>query len=349
MIALLAVCLLAVSVTAQAPRPCQSPKQWEGRVFTVDRSKQFERYGKISYDEYAPRFRIIEEEREGSTEEFYDRLYLHNVGKEYSLNLKTRKCNVTSLTRPFRPFGVPPEAKFTGEATIGAAGVPGESVVIENFDGEFSDGDKFFGDVTYPDCVPVANGVFSKEFGFVMNSFFDINVGIADPMVFVPPPECAGPVTGSFRTVNVLVFSLFLFFCFFHYSKRKEGISNMNRLQFPQLGKEYSLNIRTRQCNVTNLTRPFRPYGVPPFANFSGEASIGATGVPGESVVIEHFTGKFEDGTYFFGDVTYPDCFPVNRGAFNNEMGFVMETFFDINIGIADPSVFIPPSECAGR
>ena len=89
--------------------------------------------------------------------------------REYSLNLKTRKCNVTTLTREFRPFGVPPFANFTGEATVGAAGVPGESVVIENFNGEFRDGTRFFGDVTYPDCIPVANGFFSKESGFVMN------------------------------------------------------------------------------------------------------------------------------------------------------------------------------------
>jgi hypothetical protein len=97
-------------------------------------------------------------------------LIISSKGKEYRFNLKTRQCNVTALTRPFRPFGVPPNANFTGEATIGAAGIPGENVIIENFDGAFSDGDKFFGDVTYPDCIPVANGVFSEKYGFIMNS-----------------------------------------------------------------------------------------------------------------------------------------------------------------------------------
>lgn len=62
-------------------------------------------------------------------------------------------------------------ANFTGEATIGAAGIAGENVVIENFNGQFTDGTKFFGDVTYPDCIPVSNGFFNNDIGFAMNTY----------------------------------------------------------------------------------------------------------------------------------------------------------------------------------
>jgi len=41
--------------------------------------------------------------------------------------------------RPFRPFGVPPFAKFLFEAEVGAAGVPGESLIAQTWDGEFED------------------------------------------------------------------------------------------------------------------------------------------------------------------------------------------------------------------
>ena len=58
-------------------------------------------------------------------------------GKEYKLNLKTRQCNVTDLMRPFRPFGLPPFAKFLFEATIGAASVPGEHTIVQSWGGEF--------------------------------------------------------------------------------------------------------------------------------------------------------------------------------------------------------------------
>jgi len=60
-------------------------------------------------------------------------------GREYRFSLKTRKCNVTDLNRPFRPFGVPPFAKFLFEAEVGAAGIPGESLIAQTWDGEFED------------------------------------------------------------------------------------------------------------------------------------------------------------------------------------------------------------------
>ena len=57
--------------------------------------------------------------------------------KEYRLNLRTKQCNVTDLDRPFRYIGIPPDAKFFFEAEVGAAGVPGESLVATNFYGKF--------------------------------------------------------------------------------------------------------------------------------------------------------------------------------------------------------------------
>lgn len=70
---------------------------------------------------------------------------------------------MTAITRPFRQFGVPQDANFIGKATIGIAGIPGENVVIENYNGQFRDGTKYFGDVTYPDCIPVSRGVYYES------------------------------------------------------------------------------------------------------------------------------------------------------------------------------------------
>merc|ERR1719315_204486 len=181
---------LAVYCSAQTPTPCKSPEQWGGRIYQSDRTKEFSTYGKITYDESNQRFRIIEEIEQGSTRDYYDTLYLHNIGKQYTFNLKTRKCNVTTLTRPFRGFGVPPFAKFLFEAEIGAAGVPGESIIAQTFDGEFRDQARFIVTVTYPDCVPVNFGFYSNETGAAISDFFDLSLGISDPMVFIPPTEC---------------------------------------------------------------------------------------------------------------------------------------------------------------
>jgi hypothetical protein len=52
------------------------------------------------------------------------------------------------------PFGVPNGAKFTGFATIGAAGISGQFMNVQNW--SFMSGqNRFYGVVTTPDCIPV--------------------------------------------------------------------------------------------------------------------------------------------------------------------------------------------------
>ncbi|XP_069119257.1 mammalian ependymin-related protein 1-like [Argopecten irradians] len=185
------IIISALACVAYCQGPCESPKQWEARVLTLDRSKNFTQFGKVSYDETQRRERIIEEVQFGSDRDYFDTLFLHNVGKGYILNLKTRKCNVTNLTEPFIPRGIPREAEFEGEATIGAAGIPGEFMVVENFKGTFrSTGARFFGVSTVPNCMPIEFGYYSERTGFVQQTMFDVNIGIADPNVFIPPREC---------------------------------------------------------------------------------------------------------------------------------------------------------------
>ena len=58
--------------------------------------------------------------------------------KEYKLNLRTRKCNVTDLLRPFRPFEVPGFAKLDFEAEVGPASKPGEHMTVQEWEAEFS-------------------------------------------------------------------------------------------------------------------------------------------------------------------------------------------------------------------
>ena len=60
--------------------------------------------------------------------------------KEYRLNLKTKKCNVTTPRHPFFETGVPKGSKFLFEATAGAVGLPNESLIAQNWDITFSDG-----------------------------------------------------------------------------------------------------------------------------------------------------------------------------------------------------------------
>merc|ERR1711860_198924 len=117
---LIAVCFFVVSAFAQRPKPCDSPAQWEAREIRMEYSRKFAEFRKLSYDETNKRIREVEEIVEGADKEYYDKLYLHNENKNYTLNLKTKKCEVGTLKRPFRYRGVYPEAQFEGIFNIGA-------------------------------------------------------------------------------------------------------------------------------------------------------------------------------------------------------------------------------------
>jgi hypothetical protein len=53
----------------------------------------------------------------------------------YTVNMRTRQCNVTAFTSPFSPWGVPREGTVVAEFTIGDPGVPGQGLTAVAFNG----------------------------------------------------------------------------------------------------------------------------------------------------------------------------------------------------------------------
>ncbi|XP_046579776.1 mammalian ependymin-related protein 1-like isoform X1 [Haliotis rubra] len=193
MFTIVSLVLLAAVALAQQPHPCESPRQFEGRFSIYDEDRQFRAFGRFAYDDTNRRFREIEEMEIGRDREYYDRLYLHNLNLEYRLNLRTRNCTITTLTRPWIPFAVPQDARFRGEGVIGASGIPDEHVTIANFDGT-TDGNPYFIIATIEDCVPVTAGFYSNSTGGVLRQFYDITLS-TDAKAFTPPAECHPNVT----------------------------------------------------------------------------------------------------------------------------------------------------------
>ncbi|GFO04119.1 mammalian ependymin-related protein 1 [Plakobranchus ocellatus] len=140
------------------------------------------------YDEDNKRISEFEDETVNKTRTYYFKVKLYNENKEYILDLKTRKCNVTT-PHPWHPYGVPPDAEFKAEAVVGAAGIPGESVTIADFAATSSDGD-FGVAVTEPSCFPVGHAFYSKDRGLEITNFYDMQNGITDPEAFKIPKEC---------------------------------------------------------------------------------------------------------------------------------------------------------------
>ncbi|KAL4237794.1 Mammalian ependymin-related protein 1 [Mactra antiquata] len=189
-IALIIAAFVAVCY-AQIPERCDSPKQWEGRRILIDGSKKFMEYSRLVYDEVNRRERSTEEIQAGTERDYYDVLTLHNENREYRLNLKTKKCNVTTVNHPFRVKGVPEGAKFLFEAEVGAASIPFEHLTSITFGGEYTeDHVKYISTVTFPDCVPILDNYYNDVVKYVESRYFDIKAGITDPMAFIPPSEC---------------------------------------------------------------------------------------------------------------------------------------------------------------
>jgi len=188
--ALLIFAALTGVALSQVPLPCVGPASFTARFRHFNRERKYFIEGKMYYDEVNKRIREFEFEDINSTKEAYDKLKLYNLNTEYTVDLKTRKCNVTGTHHSWRPYGVPPFASYKGQGTLGSVGTLNEEVTISLFEGQFDENATFFVTVTEPDCFVVEMGVFSKEYGFEHREFYDVISGIEDPAAFVPPEAC---------------------------------------------------------------------------------------------------------------------------------------------------------------
>merc|ERR1711913_133128 len=89
--AIMILLLLSATVLvalAQQPTPCQTPPQWQGKFSRRDEKKNFTMFADIAYDETNRRVREVEYLEDGADRAFYDVLYLHNINKEYKIDLR---------------------------------------------------------------------------------------------------------------------------------------------------------------------------------------------------------------------------------------------------------------------
>ncbi|CAF0771098.1 unnamed protein product [Didymodactylos carnosus] len=192
----LVVCVI-VGALAQVPRPCVSPPQWEGRLFdyTSDSSERFSRRGRLSYDAVYQRERLIEEIDVGNqTAEYYDVIALFQARIEFVISLRSRNCTRRTINRPFRQFGIAPDARSYGEAYVGTSSGPGAGLLVTIWGGNFTTPQNetiyYIGTWTYEQCIPIQQTYFTPARGVFHDSIYDVTPGISDPDVFIPPRQC---------------------------------------------------------------------------------------------------------------------------------------------------------------
>jgi len=189
----LAVALCAVVVVAQHPRHCDAPFEFEAHAFQVDPKLKFFRRGHFAQDAQLERISLFEEVRNGTDQEFYHDIHLFRERRRFRYNLKTKVCTVEHSDMRFRPFHIPRNASFVGEAYVGTNAFPDAGVLTTHWEMHNKQEHwRWFGAFTdrSEGCVPVMDHYHDEQIGGVTTQFFDVVLGIGDPNIFVPESAC---------------------------------------------------------------------------------------------------------------------------------------------------------------
>jgi len=116
----------------------------------------------------------------------------------------------------------------------------------------------------------------------------------------------------------------------------------------PPTRLEVNLTSNPPKCNKTNITYPFRYYGVGPNDTFSTDEIIGSTAIQNGYVECSSWSYNWQNGSDHH-TLTRRGCVPVTRLTITNNTkpeDVREELWFDVVIGITNPQIFVPPPEC---
>ncbi|KAM4706078.1 mammalian ependymin-related protein 1 [Rhinophrynus dorsalis] len=101
----------------------------------------------------------------------------------------------------------------------------------------------------------------------------------------------------------------------------------------------------TQICSKRALTEPWDPYDIPENSTYEDKYYIGG---PGDEITVQEWSDRKPARKYetWIGVYTDKDCYPVHETYVKNDSLTTSTRFFDIRLGISDPSVFSPPSTC---
>ncbi|KAK6166543.1 hypothetical protein SNE40_023204 [Patella caerulea] len=193
----LAVVLLSLLslAFAQLPSPCITPTELTMRASQYNHADDIINRYYITYDAVNKRKVIFEEENiVFPGRQFHEFLILNNENIQYDYNLKTKQCT-KSIPRPWRNYGIPPNATFENEFYIGG---PSEQVYAQ----EWSDRiplrqrEMWVGVLSLKDCYPISEVIVGdyNVTDSITTNFYDTVQGITNPDDFIPPSECLNAV-----------------------------------------------------------------------------------------------------------------------------------------------------------
>ncbi|KAM9323231.1 mammalian ependymin-related protein 1 [Pholidichthys leucotaenia] len=173
-----------------AAGPCLAPSQWEGRWVVYDHSTGRNSRAAVSYDSLNQRIRVLQQHKKHTPcQRFFEYIYLYQSMVMFQIDQKTKECSKIALTEAWDPFDIPDNSTFEEQYIIGG---PGDNVEVQ----EWSDRkparqhETWVGVYTLKDCYPVQETYTSNQSVTTSTRFFNLQLGITDPNVFIPPSTC---------------------------------------------------------------------------------------------------------------------------------------------------------------
>ncbi|KAI7809742.1 mammalian ependymin-related protein 1 [Triplophysa rosa] len=183
-------CLGYPASEAPPVQPCLAPLQWEGRTVEYDHSTGRNTRAAVSYDAQNQQIRVLEQ-KTGHTpcKKFYEYIYLYKSGVYFQIEQVTKNCAKLALTEAWDPYDVPLNSTYEDQYFIGG---PGDTIEVQ----EWSDrkparkNEAWVGVYTLKDCYPVQETYTKNSSVTTSTRVFDLQMGISDPGVFIPPSTC---------------------------------------------------------------------------------------------------------------------------------------------------------------
>jgi len=192
----LVLSLFSVVVLSQDPRPCETPLQWSAVFHRIDQLTGFYQQGRYFYD--ALRTRTAEEHYTPglrSTNLWRISLWNANPPTRYDINTSTSTwvCTKSTIPYPWRPYAIGPNDVFVGAEVLGSTAIAGAYVDVNRWQSDYINGTEH-NMVTLRGCVPVRRERIDNTTNpnnIQQEHWYDDVIGIPNPNVFVPPPQCA--------------------------------------------------------------------------------------------------------------------------------------------------------------
>ncbi|XP_048867020.1 mammalian ependymin-related protein 1 [Brienomyrus brachyistius] len=101
----------------------------------------------------------------------------------------------------------------------------------------------------------------------------------------------------------------------------------------------------TKLCSKIPLTEAWDPYDIPDNSTYEDQYIIGG---PGDMIQVQEWSDRkpARKNEAWVGVYTVKDCYPVQETYTKNSSVTTSTRFFDLQLGISDPSVFTPPETC---